>query len=78
MPTIVKVQVPVAGVGFLREAEGPALIYAKGGRNQQHVEVTDELRGKMAGKLKAFFFAEQGPAPELEWILERPAPWQGW
>lgn len=77
MPTIVKVEMPVSFPMLLEViSEAPAVVYAKGGRNQQHVPITDDLRGAMAGKLKAYFFAEQGPS--LEWVLIRPAPWQGW
>jgi hypothetical protein len=42
------------------------------------VPITDELRAKMAGEVKAFFNAETVADHPPAWRIGEPAPWQEW
>ncbi len=70
MKAIVKVQVPLFG------GADPALVYAEGRKLMQTIPVTGELRRKMAGEPKAFFYAEWSKS--TGWVLAGRAPYQEW
>lgn len=71
---IVKVQVPLAS----DEVDAPAMIYAKGRKNQRFVPITPELEKAMGGQFKRFFNSIVFSNGDLEVLWNQPVADPGW
>lgn len=73
---LVKVQIPMPG----NPAGGPAIVYNSDRSVEFHTPVTSEIRKRMKGAFKAFFYANiEGTGAGARLIeIKATAPWQNW